>query len=450
VNVTFRLRLALFAGLLLIVSSLHADNWPQWRGPENNGICTEKGLPTTWSATENIAWKFKLPGQGSSTPAIWGSRIFLTCEDGSDVVCLCVSTAGKELWKSSLGSKAGAAFKGRRGRDDEGKGNIASPSPSTDGKNVYCFAGNGQCAAFDFTGKEIWRFDVQKRYGQFRIQFGMHSTPALFGDRLYFQLIHSGVPRTDKGKEALVVAIDTATGKEVWKVVRASEGTAENEHSYASPFVWKNGKNAYLVVHGNDYATAHSLEDGKELWRVGDLNVRKRYDYTLRFVASPVCTPDLIVIPSAKRGPTVGLKPDAEGKVMIGSKYIQWRFPKTPDVSSPLVYDGLVYLSLQTGDLLVLDAKTGEQVYEKTVHSGRHRASPVYADSKVYMTARDGTIGVVQAGREFKLLAKNQLLVLDAKTGKKVSEQTAASPAISGGRIYVRGYEYLWAIEGKK
>ena len=430
-------RLALSVCLLLFVGHVRAENWPQWRGPQNNGISTEKNLPTQWGETENIAWKFKLPGKGSSTPAVWGDRIFLTCQEGNEIVGLCISTAGNELWKCSLGP-ADRIGRARPGRPDEG-GNVASASPSTDGKHVYFFAGNGEFAAFDFAGKETWRFDAQKRYGEFRIQFGLHTTPVLFGDRLYFQLIHSGGPRTPEGKEAYVVAIDKATGKDVWKIARLSEGTRENEHSYASAFVWSNGKNAYLVVHGNDYATAHSLQDGKELWRLGDLNPKDdRYNRTLRFVASPVCTPDLIVIPSAKRGPVVGLKPDASGKVMAGSKYQQWRIAhNTPDVPSPLVYDGVVYLCRETGDLLALDAATGAERYKQPTHHFRHRASPVYADGKVYLTARDGVVSVVQAGREFKLLATN-----------KLPDDTAGSPAISGGRIYIRGNEYLWAIGG--
>jgi outer membrane protein assembly factor BamB len=426
-------RLALSAYLLFVVSSVGAENWPQWRGPENNGVSTEKGLPTRWSATENIAWKFKLPGRGSSTPAIWGDRIFLSCQDGKEIVGLCVSTAGKEVWRCSLGPTSRLGQVRGPGRGDEG--GVASPSPSTDGKHIYFFAGNGEFAAFDFAGKEVWRFDAQQRYGEFNIQFGMHTTPVLFGDRLYLQLIHSG--------GAWVVAIDKATGKDVWKVERPSDGTDENEHSYASAFIWKKGSNAYLVVHGNDYTTAHSLQDGKELWRVGDLNPRDprvgRYNRTLRFVASPVCTPDLIVIPSAKRGPVVGLKPDATGKVMAGSKYMQWRIAKnTPDVPCPLVYDGLVYLGRENGELLVLDAMTGKEVYRESTHNFIHRASPVYADGKIYLTARDGVVSVQQAGREFKLLATNTL-----------PDKTAASPAISGGRIYLRGYEYLWAIGGK-
>src|SRR5262249_16273183 len=156
------------------------------------------------------------------------------------------------------------------GRGDEG--NCASPSASTDGKRVYAFAGNGEFAAFELGGKEVWRFNAQKRYGKFKTQYGMHSTPALYKDRLYFHLIHDNA--------GVVVCIDAKDGKEVWKVERESDGTHENKHSYASAFVWTDGKDAYLVCHGNDYATAHSLKDGEEIWRLGDLNPRTRYNTT--------------------------------------------------------------------------------------------------------------------------------------------------------------------------
>jgi outer membrane protein assembly factor BamB len=402
-----------------------AENWSQWRGPDADGVCKETNLPTRWSENQNVAWKVPLPGQGGSTPIVWGERIFLTSADaGDDLVLLCISTKGEELWKCKLGHAV------VRARGDEGNG--ASASPSTDGKHVWAFVGSGDLACFDLDGKQVWAFNTQERFGRFRIQFGMHSTPVLHGDRLYLQLIHSG--------GAQVIALDKNTGETVWKVERKSDGRAECEHSYASPVIWHNGKEAYLITHGNDYAIGHRLEDGKEIWRVGGLNPKDRYNPTLRFVASPVATPDLIVIPSAKRGPVVGLKPDAAGMITAGSPYEQWRKPSgTPDVPSPLVYDGLVYLCGEDGFLTCLDARSGEPKYRQELHRHRHRASPVHADGKVYVTSRDGVISVVKAGPKFELLASNRL-----------PDQISASPAISNGRIYIRGFKALYAIEGRE
>jgi outer membrane protein assembly factor BamB len=414
------LALALTAGTAL------ADNWPQWRGPHNDGVCAEKNLPTKWDEKTNVAWRVDLPGIGASTPAVWGDRIFLTAESGKKVVALCISTSGKELWRIDIGSTTLHA------RGDEGS--AATASPSTDGKHVWFFAGSGELTCVDFAGKDVWRFNVQDRYGKFKNQFGMHSTPVLFGDRIYLQLIHENA--------AVVVALEKETGKEVWKVNRESDGVAENEHSYASPVMWSNGKESYLIAHGNDYATAHRLKDGSEIWRLGDLNVKDRYDRTLRFVASPVATPDLIVVPSAKRGPVVALKPDATGVVMKESPYVQFRFPVTPDVPAPLVKDGFVYLLNADGNfMLCVDAKSGKQVYRRDLFKGRvrHRASPAYADGNVYLLSKDGgTATVVKAGPKFELVATN-----------KLDDTFAASPAFADGRIYLRGYKSLYAIGEK-
>jgi outer membrane protein assembly factor BamB len=410
--------------VLSLAAPAAADNWPQWRGPTYDGVSKEKGLPTEWGPTKNVLWKLPLPGMGSSTPAVWGDRLFLTSKDGNDLVLLCVRTEGKELWRRTLGTGD------RKPRGDEG--NLASASPSTDGSHVWAFAGTGDLACFDMDGKEAWKFNLQDRYGKFRIQFGMHSTPVLHGDRLYLQLIHSG--------GAWVIALDKATGKEVWKVARKSDGYGENEHSYASPCLWTNGKEAYLITHGNDYAIAHRLEDGGEVWRVGGLNPKDRYRPDLRFVASPVATADIIVIPSAKDHGVVGLKPDATSTILPGNKFEYWRLARgTPDVPSPLVHDGLVYLCRENGNLICLDAHTGKVHYDRRTHESRHRASPVYADGKVYLTARDGVITVVKAGPEFQVLATNRL-----------GDQMTASPAISNGRIYLRGWDALYAIAETK
>jgi outer membrane protein assembly factor BamB len=347
--------------------------------------------------------------------------MFFTSEDGTDLVAVCVSTQGKELWKHKCGAGKYRAM--------NGEGNNASASPSTDGKHVWFFFGTGNLACFDLEGKEVWSFDAQERYGKFRTQWGFHTTPLLYENRLYLQLLHSG--------GQWVVALDKDTGKEVWKVERKSDGRAENEHSYASPCIWHNDKDAYLITHGNDYAIAHRLSDGAEIWRLGDLNPKSKYNPTLRFVSSPVATPDLIVVPSAKNGPVVGVKPDAKGLIHAGDAFEQWRKPgNTPDVPCPLVHDGLVYICRENGGVIYcLDAKTGEQLYNDRVHSAIYRASPVLADGKIYLSARDGTISVIKAGPKFEKLAINKLPI-----------QLTASPAISNGRIYIRGWETLYAI----
>ena len=406
----------------LLTGSTFADNWPHWRGPNHDGVSAEKGLPVEWGGEKNIAWKFELPGGSSATPVAWDGKIFLMAQDEGQISLLCVGTSGKLLWTSKVAEGRGKA---------SGEKTLASPSPSTDGARVYTMTGMGEVVAFDFDGQEMWRFNAQERYGKFRYGFGYHTTPLLHAGRLYLQLIHSG--------GAWVVAIDTTNGKEVWKVERPSDGVAECEHAYTSPCLWQDGKQARLITHGNDYAIAHRLTDGKEIWRVGDLNPKSRYNRTLRFVASPVAVPGLIVVPSAKGRGVVGVRPNATGLLLSGAKGERWRLTRgTPDVVSPIIYGSEVYLNRENGSILCLDVKTGKEHYSERAHAQTYRGSPVAADDKIYVTARDGTVSVIKAGPKFEVLSKN-----------KINDQLTASPVLSNGRIYLRGFKALYAI-GKK
>jgi outer membrane protein assembly factor BamB len=219
--------------------------------------------------------------------------------------------------------------------------------------------------------------------------------------------------------------------------------------------LWRNGKDAYLVVLGCDYCTAHSLKDGSEIWRVGDINPqapKQKYNSAYRIIATPAVAADVIVVPTARDGPVIGIKPEAKGMIKTGDTFERWRVPgmgggplsKTPDVSAPLIHDGLVYICRQYGKepgaFICMDAKTGQEVYYESIHESRYRASPVAGDGKIYMAARDGVVSVIKAGRKFELLAAN-----------KLPDQITASPAIADGRIYLRGFTTLYAIsEGGK
>lgn len=410
-------------GLLLTSTICLAEDWPQWRGPRFDAVSRESSLPIEWTESQNVVWKVQLPGIGSATPVVWGNRIFLTSQAANDLLLMCFNTDGKEQWRHKLGESSS------RGREEEN--NSASPSPATDGKLVFALVGGGDFTAVDFSGKEVWRFNAQERYGNFSYDFGMHTTPLLYDGRLYLQLIHPGLQ--------VVVALDAATGKEVWKVDRLSDGRGECLNSYASPTLWIRDGHAQLITHGNDYAIAHNLTDGKEVWRVGDLNPKDRYNDSLRFVASPVAVADLVVIPTAKNGAVVGISPDASGVLGAGGKGELWRVPKgTPDVPSPLVFEGRVFLCRENGVLTCLDAKTGKQFFSERFHAQTYRASPVIADGKLILTAKDGTFTVVKPGETLEILAMS-----------KLSDQFAASPAVSNGRIYLRGFANLYAIGAK-
>jgi outer membrane protein assembly factor BamB len=406
---------------LALTPFVHADNWPYWRGPDKNGISRETGLPTTWSATKNVAWKLPLPGKGSSTPVIWGERIFMTAAENGDLILLCVNTGGKIEWKRKIATAVRSVIK-------KDEANEASASPSTDGKHVFAFVGSGDIACFDFAGNEIWKFNAQERYGKFDIQHGIHVTPLLYEDQLYLSLIHSN--------GHWVIALDKATGKDVWKIERKSDAVGESREAYASPCLWNNSGEINLVVLGADYTTGHRLKDGSEIWRLGDLNPKTKYSTALRIISSPVATDGMLVVPTARGGLIVALKQGAKGTIKAGSPFEQWRNLKgAPDVPSPLVHDGLVYLQGAIGVLSCVDAQTGKEYYQERLHAERYRASPVYADGKIYLTSREGNFSVLKAGSKLQILATNTL-----------PDEFTASPAISNGRIYLRGFRALYAI----
>lgn len=417
----------------LIPGTVPAEDWPSWRGPSGTGISSETNLPTEWSPEKNVAWKLALPGPAGATPVVWGNQIFLTSvNDAGELLLMSVETSGKLLWQQVVASG------NQNARGDEG--NSSSPSPVTDGRHVWTFMGEGTLACYTVSGQQVWKQNVQDAYGKFSIQFGMSSTPVLEDGKLFLQLIHGeGNPRT---REAVVVALDGLTGKQIWKVDRPSDAEAENEHSYASPVLYRDGSTKLLLSHGADVIVAHDLRDGHEVWRCGGLNRRDDtllpYDPTLRFVASPAVAPGLIVVPSAKQHPVIAIRPDGQGDITnVADKHV-WSWKRTPDVPSPIIHEGLVYLCMENGNLTVLEAETGKEVYSQATHRQRHRASPVWADGKLYLTARDGRVTVVQSGREFKSLATNDL-----------GEDQSASPVISGGTIYLRTFRTLWAIRGQ-
>lgn len=423
-------RLAAACVLCLVAAPALAGDWPQWRGANHTGVGDEQGLPIEFGPEHNLAWRAELPGPAGATPVVAGDRIFLTtvAPDGG-LLLLCFGTDGKAQWTQKL------AQGNRDVRGDEG--NSASPSPVSDGKHVWAMMTSGDLGCYSVDGQEVWKLNLQDRYGKFDIAFGMTSTPILHEAKLYLQLIHGeGDPKT---REAVVVALDAASGKEVWKQDRASNAIAECEHSYASPTLYQGADQSYLLTHGADYVIAHDLEDGHELWRCGGLNAQGPgsggYDPTLRFVASPAAAEGVIVVPTAKGAPVLALEPDGKGDI-TGSASVRWTYRETPDVPSPLIHEGLVYLLDHRGVLTCLDAETGEEYYRESLHSQRYRSSPVLADGKLYLCARDGVVTVVAAGKEFKRLAENH-----------VGEDIAASPAVANGRIYLRTFKSLFAFE---
>ena len=409
------------------VVSLRAENWPQWRGPERNGISTEKNLPVKWSASENVSWKLAMPAWSGSTPIVWGTRIFLNVADdlkSAEAITLhlwCVDRdKGTILWQRPLGG----------GNRQQRKQNMSTPSPVVDGRNVWVMTGTGILKAFDFDGVEKWSRDIQKDYGRFGLNWGYGSSPLLHGDSLFVQVLH-GMRTHDP---SYVLRIDKATGKTLWRVERPTQARFESPDAYTTPALLRYGTTMEIVITGGDVVTGHDPATGKELWRANGLNPDN--DGSNRIVASPVVQGDLIVAPSRER-PMLVLK--AGGRGDITRSHVLWSFNNGPDVPTPVTDGTYLYVINDRGIMWCLDPKTGKEIYgRQRLPSATYSGSPVLADGKIYITNEDGMTVVVKAGPAFEILAHNDF-----------DDYTLSSPAISEGQIFIRTAKHLYCI-GKR
>ena len=407
-------------------ASVLAVNWPQWRGPSLDGVSTEKGLPTTWSPTENVAWKLPLPAFSGSTPIIWDDLVFLNIATGR-------STGQLEVWAIDRTKQAVVWKRPLSGGNRIGnKQNMSSPSPVTDGKCVWVMTGTGILKGLDFGGKELWSRDIQQDYGRFGIQFGYASSPLLYGDSLFVQVLH-GMNTDDP---SYVLRIDKMTGKTVWRVERPTDALLESPDSYTTPTLLQHNGKAEIVITGGDVVTGHDPATGKEIWRADVLNPTNDRNY--RIISSPVIAGGLIIAPS-RINPLVALRPGGVGD--ISKTHVAWTFHRGPDVPTPVSDGTLLYLVSETGVVYCLDLKTGALVYgPNRLPNDFYSSSPVLADGKIYVTGETtGVTTVFRAGPKFEILASNTF-------HDPCSPYCLASIAVSQGQLFVKTDAHLWVV----
>jgi len=410
--------LATIASVACAISHLLADNWPQWRGPQLNGTAVETNLPTRWSKTEGLAWSLALPAWSGSTPVVWGDRIFLNVADGPRVWLWCVGRAnGTVIWNRQVAE----------GNRQIRKQNMSSPSPVTDGTRVWVMSGTGVLKAFDFDGKELWKRDVQADYGLFGQLYGYGSSPLLFEDSIYVQVLHG----SQTAEPSYLLRLDKITGKTLWRVERTSTARQESPDAYTTPTIVRDGTRALLVVSGADVVTAHDPATGAEIWRAEGLNPSG--DGIFRIIASPFTHDGIVYAPTRER-PMLAV--GAGGRGDVTRSHVLWRSMNGPDVPTPVTDGTYVYLVNDRGIMWCLDAKTGAPVYERArLRPSTYTASLVLGDEKIYVTNEDGLTSVIRAGPKFEVLAENDL-----------GEYTLSSPAVSNGQIFIRTDKALYAI----
>ena len=471
-----------FLILFLSVTSAAGDEWSQFRGPNGTGVSDTKNLPTEFGPAKNVIWKAALPA-GHSSPVLTHDRIFVTAHENNSLFVICLDRkTGKMLWKRQVPRL-------RVGRLQNVNG-PASPSPVTDGTNVYVFFQEAGIVSFDPEGKERWKVPL----GPFNIFYGFGASPILVDDKVI-------LPVDQDHPSSYLIAVNKESGKVLWKIERPIVISG-----YSTPIVYqpKQGPKQ-IIVPESFQLSAYSIEDGKRVWWVRGLACEMKsiashdseYLYingwgfpqnqpgqqvkTISFeealaaydrdkdnmiakeevkVASAsgqmhkildaafeafdmnrnekLDTKDWDVFRAmlASENGLLAIKMGGEGDQT--DKAIRWRYQKpVPQVPSTLLYRGVLYMINDSGILLTFDPATGNVLKQGRLHGAidKYFSSPVAADDKVFLIGQGGQVSVVKAAGDWQVLAVNEL-----------DDEVYATPAIADGRIYIRTRSALYAF----
>ena len=467
-----KLRLAVLGTVCLLATTAEPEglvNWPQFRGTDSSGIAETSILPTRWSATDNVAWTVEIPGRGWSSPIVWGDRVYVTTavnagrfkaastgifgndyvaelskqglsddevmkrvvardielasesEEVSYEVLAVDAKAGKVVWQRE-------AHRGKPSGGRHRKNTYASETPVTDGERIYAsFGGNVGLFCYSREGTLLWKqtWPPQPIY----LDFGTASSPVVHGGRVY--QLH------DNEGESFLVALEAQTGTVAWKVSRtANEGRLMS--GWATPFVWQNGLRTEIVTVGRGLVISYDTE-GRELWRLKGIT---------QATPTPVAGEGLLFVGSGSQGedsrPLFAIRPGAAGDISTAedaprSEFVSWFLPRfSAYTSSPLLYRGLLYAVNDNGILQVAEAKTGKEIYKARVGGGgtTFSSSPLASAGRIYLLSEDGDTFVLEAGDEYKELAKNS-----------VGEMSLATPAADASGLYVRTETKLYRLQ---
>ena len=423
----------------------HADNWPQFRGPNMNGSSSEQSLPDKLDPDKNLKWKADLPGYAGSTPAVWENHIFLSSterkgESGS-LVAMCINReTGKEMWRHKVADVYEQA---------DGQTSYANPSPATDGERAVFFFGNGDLVCYDFEGTELWRRNLCQEYGHFAFLWTFSTSPLIHEDKLIMQVLQRDTPVrgrgfTDKPNESYLLCLNVKDGKEVWKVNRPSKAVAESRESFTTPIIHEHGGTTELIVAGGDCLTGHDPATGAERWRWGTWNPERIGHW--RLVPSPLAAEGVVLLCAPKREPVYAVPLGKTGA--ISKEDLAWVSESkdvSSDVSSPVYYQGRIYiLHSDRRSLACIKPATGEVVWtarEDLESRSKFEASPTAADGKIYLLNHSGEAFVVATGDEFKLLNK---VSLGNPRNKKANNRSTV--AVAQGNVLVRTEDALYCF----
>jgi len=408
---------------------LFAENWPGWRGPGGDGVSAEKGIPTRWSSTRNIAWKVAIPGEGHSSPIIWGDKVFLTSSltEKNKRILICLDRpSGQTVWRRDVVQSPPESIHRLNSR--------ASGTPATDGRQVYVTfmraegdrvvapnvgserlitPGKIVVAAYDLDGNETWKTTV----GDFVSAHGFNTCPVLFEELVILNGDHDG--------DAYLVALDRQSGRERWRTRRENK-----TRSYVTPIIRQIDGRTQMILSGSLCVASYDPRNGKRHWIVDGP--------TEQFVASMVYDGKYVFATGGyPERHTVAIRPGGRGNVT--DTHIAWRTTRgAAYVPSPIIAGRYLLMVADSGIASCLDAETGKRHWMERLPGG-HSPSPVSADGLVYFVSDQGVTTVVRPGETFEIVAQNEI-------GGPVS----ASPAISQQQFFLRTHSHLHCIGATK
>jgi outer membrane protein assembly factor BamB len=406
-------RFSLAAAAMFISLGIHGADWAQFRGPDGQGRADVRDLPTEWSPSHNVVWREEIPGSGWSSPIIQRARLYLTTAvqpaggGNLSLRALCLDThTGKVIWSTEVFSVP--PVQGHQ------KNSHASPTPIIDGNRLYVHFGPYGTAALDLNGKVVWR-NTSLKYSSVH---GNGGSPILVGSALIFSC--------DGASNPFIVGLNKATGEVLWRTPRNTG--AKRTFSFSTPLAIAVNGRTQVISPTSGAVIAYDPKDGKEIWRV-------RYPEGYSVVPCPVFGHGMVYVSSAFDNPVLyAIRPDGQGDVT--DTHVAWSIAKgAPKTSSPLIAGNEIYFVSDAGIMTCADAKTGTVHWQERV-GGNYSASPVFADGKIFVQSEEGVGTVLRPGKEFAVLAKNDL-----------KERSLASYAVDEGVIYIRTAKHLFRVQ---
>ncbi len=400
-------------------------DWPQWRGPSATGYVADRTGPERWT-TNDVAWKVRLPGKGSSTPIVWKGAVYLTTPaEGEDAV-LALDAAGRQRWLTRLGPAKSAKHRTL--------GSSANASPVTDGDGLFVYFKSGHLAALGFDGKVRWETNLIERFGEDRLFWDQGTSPVVTDQHVVLARLHGG--------ESWIAGFDKRTGELRWKQPRNFKTAVENDNGYNTPLLFAQDGRPGLIIWGAEHLTAHDAADGTLWWSCGGFNPDGTGYWPA--IATPVIAGDLIVVPVGRDDRPGQSRLHAVrtgGRGDVSETHRVW---KREDVgvfvTSPVLAEGRVYLLRHRGQVTCLDPRTGKTLWEEALpeHRAPYYASPLVMKRRLYAAREDGTVFAAAVGDRFELLSENPM-----------GERIVASPVPLGNGLLFRGDEHLFHVAAK-